>query len=159
MILAGLAVCLPAFSQPFPPATAPPAPPTPAFGPGRTGNGFGPHVPMWGTSPGMMSGGPWGEGAFSGPDNPPMLNFNNGISHVVGVGYDVQGVWETVPLIVEWHWNGVQYDVTLMDAWNPWTRVWEKQLNIPAYQTEYTLRGVTYDRYVNLSTGTYYFNL
>ena len=64
-----------------------------------------------------------------------------------------------MPLIVEWHWNGVLYDVTLMDAWNPWTRVWEKQLNIPAYQTEYTLRGVTYDRYVNLSTGTYYFNL
>lgn len=128
-------------------------------GPGWTGHGFGPHVPMWGTSPGMMIGGPWGDSAFSGPDNPPMLNFNNGISHVVGVGYDVQGVWETVPLIVEWHWNGAQYDVTLMNAWNPWTRVWETQLNIPAYQTAYALRGVTYEWYVNLSTGTYYFNL
>lgn len=128
-------------------------------GQGWSGAGFGPNMPMWGQSCGMMTGGPWGPGAFSGPDNPPQVNLNNGISHVVSVGYDAQGVWETVPLIVDWDWNGAYYDVTVANAWNPWTQVWEDQLNIPAYQTSYTLRGVTYDWYVNLSTGTYYFNL
>lgn len=128
-------------------------------GPGWTGNGFGPNVPMWGQSPGMMTGSPWGPGAFSGPDNIPSVNFNNGISHLVAVGYDAQGVWETIPIIVQWQWGGAFYDVTVMDAWNPWTRAWDGSLDISAYQTSYVLRGVTYDWYVNLSTGTYYFNL
>ena len=107
----------------------------------------------------MMYGGEWGPGAFTGPINDRRINFNNGISHVVAVGYDAQGVWETVPLVVHWHWNGVNYDVTVMTAWNPWTRAWDGQLDISAFQTQYALRGITYDYYVNLSTGTYYFNL
>lgn len=127
-------------------------------GPGWTGTGFGPGVPMWGTSPGMMTGGPWAT-SYTGPDNPPPTIYNNGIVHVVAVGYDAQGVWETVPLIVQYEWNGVNYDLTVMDAWNPWTRAWDGSLDISAYQTQYQLRGVTYDWYVNLSTGTYYFNL
>lgn len=86
-------------------------------------------------------------------------NYNNGILHLIGVGYDAQGVWQTVPLIVEYQWNGVTYDLTVIDAWNPWTRAWDGSLDISAYQTEYQLRGVTYNWYVNLSTGTYYFNV
>lgn len=129
-----------------------------AYGPGWAGNGFGPSGPMWGCGPGMMEGGPW-NATYSGPDYQAPATFNNGIAHVVGVGYDAQGVWETVPLIVQYQWDGAQYDLTVLDAWNPWTRAWDGRLDISAYQTQYSLRGVTYDWYVNLSTGTYYFNL
>lgn len=121
-------------------------------------SGFGPSIPMWGKSPGMLTGGPWGVGYF-GPTTPPTVNFNSGVMQVVAVGYDVQGVWETVPLIIDWDWGGVIYDITVVNAWNPWTQVWDDSVNIPAYQTTYTLRGNTYNWYVNLSTGTYYFNL
>lgn len=126
-------------------------------GPGP-GSGFGLNVPMWGSGNSMMNGGPWGPGAFSGPyyNNGP--GFNYGTSRVVGVGYDVQDVWETVPMVINWRWNGFFYDVTVESAWNPWTQMWESNLDIPAFQTTYTLRGVTYSFYVNLSTGTYYFN-
>lgn len=131
--------------------------PTPAQGPGWSGAGFGPNVPMWGTSGSMMQGGAWGPGAFSGPyySGP---GFDVGNSKVVAVGYDAQGVWETVPMMIHWKWNGFYYDITVVNAWNPWTQVWEYNLGIPAYQTEYQLRGITYTYYANLSTGTYYFN-
>ncbi len=145
-------------AQSLPPVSPPPSPPIQAYGPGWGANGFGPDIPMWGTSPGMMTGGRWGPGAFTGPLNKHRLNLNNGISHVIGVGYDVQGVWETVPLVAKWHWNGVNYEVIVITAWNPWTRSWDGNLNMPAYQTQYRLKGITYDYYVNLSTGTYYFN-
>lgn len=126
-------------------------------GPGP-GSGFGPNVPMWGSGNSMMNGGPWGPGAFSGPYYNNGSGFNYGTSRVVGVGYDVQDVWETVPMVINWRWNGFFYDVTVESAWNPWTQMWESNLDIPAFQTTYTLRGVTYSFYVNLSTGTYYFN-
>ena len=76
-------------------------------GPGP-GAGFGPNTPMWGTSNSMMNGGPWGPGAFSGPyNNGP--GYNYGQSKVIAVGYDAQGVWETVPMVVSWEWNGFYY--------------------------------------------------
>lgn len=133
--------------------------PNTSYGPGYQGAGFGPGVPMWGSSPSMMNGGPWGPGAFSGPyyNNGP--GYNQGIMRLVAVGYDAQGVWETVPIVVSYDWNGFYYDVTVVNAFNPWTRMWEGQMSIPAFQTQYTLRGVPYSFYVNLSTGTYYFNL
>ncbi|MDE6022298.1 MAG: hypothetical protein K2G13_02235, partial [Muribaculaceae bacterium] len=74
-------------------------------GPGP-GAGFGPNVPMWGSSNSMMNGGPWGPGAFSGPYNNNGPGFDYGTSRVVGVGYDVQDVWETVPMVINWHRNG-----------------------------------------------------
>ncbi len=122
------------------------------------GSGLAPNVPMWGTSNSMMNGGPWGPGAFSGPYNNNGPGFDYGQSRVIGVGYDVQDVWETVPMVINWHWNGFYYDVVVQSAWNPWTQMWESNLNVPAFQTDYTLRGVPYSFYVNLSTGTYYFN-
>lgn len=131
-------------------------PNTPA-GPG-SGSGFGPNVPMWGTSNSMMNGGPWGPGAFSGPYNNNGPGFNYGKANVVAVGYDAQGVWETVPMTISYQWNGFYYDVDVVNAYNPWTQAWEYNLDIPAFQTSYTLRGVPYTFYVNLSTGTYYFN-
>lgn len=127
-------------------------------GPGAPGNGFGPNVPMWGSSNSMMNGGPWGPGAFSGPyyNNGP--GFNYGTAKVVAVGYDAQGVWETVPMVISYEWNGFYYDVNVQSALNPWTQMWDTNLDIPAFQTTYTLRGVPYTFYANLSTGTYYFN-
>lgn len=116
------------------------------------------NPPMWGTSNSMMNGGPWGPGAFTGPyyNNGPAFNY--GKSRVIAVGYDAQDVWQTVPMVITWQWNGFFYDVTVQNAWNPWTQVWEYDLDIPAFQTSYTLRGVPYTFYANLSTGTYYFN-
>lgn len=141
------------------PGTSAPAPGTGgAFTPNGPA-GPGPNAPMWGTSNSMMNGGPWGPGAFSGPYNNNGPAFNYGSSEVVGVGYDVQGVWETVPMVVNWEWNGFFYDVTVKTAWNPWTQMWDGNLDIPAFQTTYNLRGVNYSFYVNLSTGTYYFNM
>ncbi len=127
-------------------------------GPGP-GAGFGPGGPMWGTNNSMMNGGPWGPGSFSGPyNNGP--GYNYGQSKVIAVGYDAQGVWQTIPMVVSWQWNGFFYDVDVENAWNPWTQMWEGgNLDIPAFQTTYTLRGVPYSWYANLSTGTYYFNL
>ena len=127
-------------------------------GPGWTGAGFGPNVPMWGSGNSMMGGGPWGPGAFTGPYYHNGPGFEDGMSRVIAVGYDAQGVWETVPIVIHWHWNGFYYDITVRNAWNPWTRMWEGSIDIPAFQTDYTLRGVPYSYYVNLSTGTYYFN-
>ncbi|MBD5278049.1 MAG: hypothetical protein HDS32_02300 [Bacteroides sp.] len=126
-------------------------------GPGP-GAGFGPNVPMWGTGNSMMNGGPWGPGAFSGPYNNNGPVFNQGNSQVIGVGYDAQGVWETVPLDIHWDWNGFFYEITVVNAWNPWTEMWDENVDMSAFQTTYKLRGVTYSYYVNLSTGTYYFN-
>lgn len=140
-----------------------PGVPGPGLGPGGPGPGpgagFGPNGPMWCTSNSMMNGGPWGPGSFSGPyNNGP--GYNTGVSKVIAVGYDAQGVWETVPMVVSWDWNGFFYDVTVQNAWNPWTQMWEGNgLDIPAFQTAYSLRGVSYSWYANLSTGTYYFNL
>lgn len=129
-------------------------------GPGP-GAGFGPNVPMWGTSNFLMNGGPWGPGAYSGPivNVNVAPNFNVGNENVVAVGYDAEGVWETIPMRVHWVWNGVNYNVTVINAWNPWTQSWGVNLGTPAFSTSYYLRGVTYNYYANLSTGTYYFNL
>lgn len=127
--------------------------------PGGPAPAPGPNGPMWGTSNSLMNGGPWGPGSFSGPyNNGP--GYNTGISKVIAVGYDASGVWETIPMVVSWHWNGFFYDVTVQNAWNPWTQSWEEYgLDIPAFETSYTLRGVPYTWYANISTGTYYFNL
>lgn len=110
------------------------------FGPGpRMGNGFGP--------------GPGWNGAY-GP-----RWANQGTCNVMACGYDARGVWRVLPLFVQYRFNGVQYDVTVINAWNPWTQTWNSDVDMPAYNTSYYLRGVNYDFYTPLSTGTYYFNL
>lgn len=142
VLLTFLTSMMPPDSVQAPPSFPPPPPPP----------------PMWGTSNSMMNGGPWGPGAFSGPYYNNGVGFNSGVSKVVGVGYDARGVWQTIPMVVHWVWNGFFYNFTVRDAWNPWTRMWNIGVGEPAYQTDYTLRGVSYKYYVNLSTGTYYFN-
>ncbi len=119
---------------------------TPNGGPG--GPGFGPGPGAWGS--------PWGNpgGPLSGP------NWTNaGRMTVIGCGYDAQGIWRTIPLRVAYQYNGVQYNVTVLNAWDPWTDMWNMGVDQPAYNTSYYLNGNTYNFYAPLSTGTYYFNL
>ena len=126
---------------------------------GGWGGGFnpGPPPPAWGS--------PWGPGWYTSPTiivNTPLSTpdwQDQGVTNVVACGYDIQGVWRTLPLRVSYHWNGVQYNVTVLNAWNPWTDMWDKGVDQPAYNTDYTLNGTTFDFYAPLSTGTYYFNL
>ncbi|MDE7380719.1 MAG: hypothetical protein K2N03_01150 [Muribaculaceae bacterium] len=126
-------------------------------GPGGPG-GPGPAVPPsnWG--------GPWGAGWNSSPSiviNTPIVvsNPNSGVTKVVACGYDAQGNWRTIPLTVQYQWNGVQYNVTVLNAWNPWTDMWNRGVDSPAFNTSYYLNGTTFNFYTVLSTGTYYFNL
>lgn len=121
---------------------------TPNGGPGGPGFGPGPGPGAWGS--------PWGNpgGPLSGP------NWTNaGRMTVIGCGYDAQGIWRTIPLRVAYQYNGVQYNVTVLNAWDPWTDMWNMGVDQPAYNTSYYLNGNTYNFYAPLSTGTYYFNL
>lgn len=78
---------------------------------------------------------------------------------VMACGYDAQGVWRVIPLRVSYKYNGIQYNVNVLNAWDPWTDMWDDAVNVPAVNTSYYIRGNNYDFYVVLSTGTYYFNL
>lgn len=102
-------------------------------------------------------GNPWGWAPANVVYSPDWQNY--GSANVVGCGYDAQGVWRIVPMTVRYRYNGVQYVVTVVNAWNPWTDSWNDDVDQPAFNTSYYLNGKTYDFYTNLSTGTYYFNL
>lgn len=84
---------------------------------------------------------------------------NSGVTTVIACGYDAQGVWRTIPLRVSYNYNGAQYNVTVLSAWNPWVDSWNYGVDVPAFNTYYFLNGRYYDFYTNLSTGTWYFNL
>lgn len=118
-------------------------------------------------APGLMQpgrGSPWGPPP---PASSPALSpngygdgwQNDGNLTVMANGYDAQGVWRVLPLRVEYAYNGIQYDVKVINAWNPWSDTWDYNVDIPAANTSYYLRGNTYDFYAALSTGIYYFNL
>jgi len=97
-------------------------------------------------------------GSGFNPGPPP--NFRNqGVIKVIANGYDATGVWQVLPLMVSYQYNGVQYEVNVLNAWNPWTDQWDKGVDVPAYNTNYVLRNITYDFYTVLSFGTFYFNL
>ena len=133
--------------------------PAPGSGGGfqPAGPGPGPGGPAWGS--------PWGGGWQASPSvvvnvNPGFVEgMNSGTCNVVGVGYDAQGVWRTIPMTVSYSWNGAQYNVTVLNAGNPWTDMWNRGIDDTAYNTSYFLNGETYNFYVPLSTGTFYFNL
>lgn len=94
--------------------------------------------------------------------NPPLStpNWENaGTTTVIACGYDAQGVWRTIPLRIAYNYNGAQYSVTVLSAWNPWVDAWNFGIDVPAFNTYYFLNGNYYNFYVNLSTGTWYFNL
>ena len=114
---------------------------------------------------------PTGEPPLAGPGPAPLApmvveeplstpNWQNaGTTTVIACGTDAQGVWQTIPLRVSYQYNGAQYNVTVDSAWNPWTDDWNYGIDVPAFNTYYFLNGNYYDFYLNLSTGTFYFNL
>lgn len=128
------------------------------------GGGFGAPAPTVGPPPGPY----WGPGPAFGWSDPyyspsVIVNapsyVNSGVEKVIACGYDAQGVWQTIPLVVSYNYTGARYNVMVLNAYNPWTDMWNRGVDQPAYNTSYFLRGNTYDFYTNLSTGTYYFNL
>lgn len=136
--------------------------PAPGMGMGM-GPGFGPG---WNPGPpGPPFGNPWYTGWNSSPSiviNQPITSGNvpnQGITKVIACGYDAQGVWRVLPLVVSFQYDGVQYEVNVLNAWNPWTNEWDNGVDVQAFNTDYILRNVTYDYYVVLSFGTFYFNL
>lgn len=122
-----------------------------------------------GMRPTFNTPGPWMPGNY--PPGPPaympagIINpggpgwQNSGTITVMSAGYDAMGVWRTIPLVVNYYYNGIQYNATVLSAWNPWTQTWDSGLSDNAVNTSYVMRGDTYDFYVVLSTGTFYFNL
>lgn len=136
---------------------------TPNLGPGGGGPMGPPNGIGWNPGPAFPNnwGGPWNSGWNYSPTiivNAPAVS-NQGVTKVLACGYDVTGVWRVVPMTVSYQYNGVQYVVNVLNAWNPWTDNWDRGVDVPAYDTTYVLRGITYDYYAVLSTGTYYFNL
>ncbi len=138
-----------------------------------SGGSYQPNIPSGGWGGGFNPGPPppsyWGSPWYSGWDYSPTIvvspsittnNFQNqGVTKVVACGYDALGVWRVPPLVVSYQYNGIQYDVNVLNAWNPWTDHWNRNLDVPAYNTDYTLRGNNYDFYTVLPFGTFYFNL
>lgn len=129
--------------------------PAPGSGGYYRPNNWGPSVP-----PPASWGSPWygnGLNVNINVGNPGWQN--QGTMTVMACGYDSMGIWRAIPLRVAYNWNGVQYDVTVLNAWNPWSDVWNIGIDQQAYVTSYYTHGQTYDFYVPLSTGTWYFNL
>lgn len=129
---------------PPPPSPSPiqnPPPPAPP-GPNQTP----PPPPGWGYS-GYLANPPAGEW------------MNQGNLNVMATGYDSESVLVQIPLYVSYAFNGVQYDVTVLNSWNPYTQMWNVGVDTPAFNTSYYFNGFNYNYYVVLPSGTYYFNL
>lgn len=135
------------------------------WNPGSNAPGGGPANGIgWNPGPGFQ--GNWGSPWNNGWNNSPTIIVNQvptipnqGVTKVVACGYDSEGIWRVLPLTVSFQYNGVQYDVYVLNAWNPWTDQWDRGVDVPAYNTSYYMRGQEYDFYTVLPTGTYYFNL
>lgn len=126
-------------AQGLPPQAPPPPPPGP--GPAQT-----PPPPGWG-APGYLVTPPAGEW------------MNQGTINVMATGYDSESVLVQIPLYVAYSFNGVQYDVTVLNSWNPLTQTWNIGVDTQAFNTSYYFNGFNYNYYVVLPSGTYYFNL
>lgn len=120
--------------------------------------------PLMNPNPAARWGSPWWNGwnATPTPTAGPSVTIdglNSGKMNVVACGYDAEGVWRVLPLYIHYNFNGVNYDVTVINAWDPWTDMWNQGVDVQAFITDYTLRGINYNYYVVLSYGTFYFNL
>lgn len=127
----------PPSGPPVPGATPPPPPPAPPLNT---------PPPGWG-APGYLV-------------NPPTADWmNSGTINVMATGYDTESVLLQIPLFVSYSFNGANYNVTVLNAWNPYSQMWNMGLDVPANQTDYYFNGFNYNYYVMLPSGTYYFNL
>lgn len=102
---------------------------------------------------------PWNQGWVSMNDANANKNLNKGEVATLACGYDATGVWRTIAMRVAYSSNGILYKSIVLSAWNPWTDEWERNINVPAVNTDIDIKGTTFKFYVVLSTGTYYFNL
>lgn len=144
ILLAGILVSVGQPAPPPPPGPGnipPPGAPVPPPGPAQT-----PPPPGWG-APGFLSTPPAGEW------------MNQGNLNVMATGYDAESVLVQIPLYVSYSFNGANYDVTVLNSWNPMSQTWNVGVDTPAYQTSYYFNGFTYNYYAVLPSGTYYFNL
>lgn len=133
-------------AQPGPPPPPGPPGPPPAGAPVPPPPAPGSIPPGWG-APGYLV-------------NPPTADWmNSGTLNVMATGYDTESVLVQIPLYVSYSFNGVNYEVTVLNSWNPYTQNWTIGVDIPANQTYYYFNGFNYNYYVNLPTGTFYFNL
>lgn len=138
---------------------------TPNMG-GSWGGSWGGYNPIYNPAPAPPY---WGSPWYAGWNYNPTVVLaptvsapdftQQGTTKVIACGYDATGVWRVIPLKVSYVYNGAQYNVYVLNAWNPWTDQWDQGVDVKAYHTDYTLRDVNYDFYVVLSTGTFYFNL
>lgn len=102
---------------------------------------------------------PWNQGWVSKNDANANKNLNKGEVATLACGYDATGVWRTIAMRVAYSSNGILYKSIVLSAWNPWNDEWERNINVPAVNTDIDIKGTTFKFYVVLSTGTYYFNL
>lgn len=136
----------------------PDVPPTPPSNPMATPPSPVPPPPPPTPNPGLPNTPPgWGAAGFLA--NPPMGNINQGTINVMATGYDNESVLVQIPLVVSYSFNGVYYDVKVLNSWNPLTQTWNIGVDAAAYQTSYYFNGFNYNYYAVLPTGTYYFNL
>lgn len=150
ILLSGI-LCIPnIYSQMMSPTPPPPPPGTTIPGPLQNPVSpppAAPNVPPGWGAPGTLT-------------NPPSQDWmNQGTLNVMATGYDSEGVKKQIPLNVSYNFNGVNYNVTVNNAWNPYTENWNLGVDIPAYATNYYINGFTYNYYVSLPIGTFYFNL
>ena len=130
----------------MPPPGMTPTPPNGVIPPAPPAAQTPPPPPGWG-GPGYLSNPPAGEW------------MNQGNLNVMATGYDSESVLVQIPLYIAYAFNGVQYDVTVLNSWNPYTQMWNMGVDTPAYNTSYYFNGFNYNYYVVLPSGTYYFNL
>lgn len=157
VMLAGMVTAQPPGSPPpgppgeFPPPASSIPPPQPGEFPPTPGQTPPPpnpamQPPGWG-APGLLV-------------NPPTADWmNQGTLNVMSTGYDSEGVMKQIPLHISYSFNGVNYNVTVLNAWNPYTENWNIGVDIPAYSTSYYINGFNYNYYAMLPIGTFYFNL
>ena len=144
-------------------AVAQPGPPPPPGGPGLNPPPGAPAPPP--PPAGQPIGAPappppagWGYSGYLA--TPPSADWmNQGTVNVMATGYDTESVLVQIPLVVSYVFNGVNYNVTVLNAWSPFTQTWNVGLDVPASQTSFYFNGFNYNFTVSLPSGVYYFNL
>lgn len=71
---------------------------------------------------------PPGWGASGYLVNPPVGDWmNSGTLNVMATGYDSEGVMIQIPLYISYQYNGVNYNITVLNSWNPYTQIVESR--------------------------------
>lgn len=132
---------LPPPVSPVPPAPGAPGTPPPPGPPAP------PSAPDGWATPGYLATPPSGDW------------MNQGTINVMATGYDNESVLVQIPLVVSYSFNGAYYNVTVLNAWSPFTQTWIMGVDVPASSTSFYFNGFNYNYTVSLPSGTYYFNL